>query len=78
MKQTEPVAEVTFTSGNRERLELHIMKMPYRKKYCLAIFESPNSVLKVASFNSKETAEDFIAYMQRFLGTDKQNITLKD
>ena len=48
------------------------MMFPDRKKPCLMIFEEPNRFIKVASFNSKESAELFMEYLAEMFGLDTE------
>lgn len=50
------------------------MTFPDRKKPCLMIFKEPNQFIKVASFNSKESAELFMEYLAEMFGLDTEGV----
>lgn len=60
--------------NGKKGISILITHMPYRKKPCLAVqIESENTIYKVASFNSEETAHWFLEMFEEFIenGRDK-------
>ena len=51
----------------RNGVTVSVEHMPYRKKPCLAV-QIDNTVYKVASFNSEETADWFLEIMDEMFG----------
>lgn len=48
------------------------MMFPDRKKPSLMIFEEPNRYIKVATFNSRESAEMFMGYLFKMVGLEAE------
>lgn len=62
--------KIIYTSDGKKKI--YSMRMQYRKKPCLAIFEEPNSIVKVASFNNEESAELFMNYIADMMNAKRE------
>lgn len=66
--------DLEFCGYKKNGISITVQHMPDRKKPCLAIqIESENTMYKVASFNSEETARWFLEKFEEFMenGKDK-------
>lgn len=53
--------------------KIYCMSMDYRKKPCLAIFQEPNCVVKVGSFNNEESAKLFMNYLAEMMNAERKD-----
>lgn len=51
-------------------MKIGIGNLPERKKPCLYIYTSANSIRKVGSFDDEESAKMFIDYFNRMIGEE--------
>ena len=54
---------------------IQVMNYPDRKRPSLVIFEEPNRYVKVATFNSEESAEAFMKYLFAMVGLEAESKT---
>lgn len=62
-----------FLKGKNNTM-LYIGYLPFRKKPCLAIFEEPNIITKVATFKDEERLYAFIESFSKFLGLETEEL----
>lgn len=64
--------DLGFCGYKRHGISITVQHFPYRKKPCLAIqIEGENTMYKVASFNSEETARWFLEMFEEFMGNGR-------
>lgn len=62
-----------FLKGKNNTM-LYIGYLPFRKKPCLAIYEEPNIITKVATFKDEERLYLFIESFSKFLGLETEEL----
>jgi len=73
MKNEDGVVFVKYYINGKVQ-KIGIGMLPTLKKPCLYIYERPNAIRKVASFNNDEEAQLFIKYLGEFVdATERRN-----
>lgn len=60
---------------NGKNLTIGVDTIPYRKKPCLVVMQG-NEIVKYASFNNKEAAQEFMDIFAIFLNAERININI--